>query len=100
MDKYMVTCHTLLMLPRYALVPRGQSPGVSVGHTCSFIPSDEEGKGKIVIVGGANPNGSFSESSVIDLGNVKTSHSELLYCVIMPVVHVRGGFIVLDLTSF
>ncbi|XP_076139331.1 rab9 effector protein with kelch motifs [Alosa pseudoharengus] len=51
----------------YALVPRGQSPGVSVGHTCTFIPSDEGGKGKIVLVGGANPNGSFSESSVIDL---------------------------------
>ncbi|KAL2100330.1 hypothetical protein ACEWY4_004724 [Coilia grayii] len=52
----------------YALVPRGQSPGVSVGHTSSFIPScDEGGKGRIVIVGGANPNGSFSECSVIDL---------------------------------
>ncbi|XP_012669886.2 rab9 effector protein with kelch motifs isoform X2 [Clupea harengus] len=51
----------------YALVPRGQCPGVSVGHTCTFLPFDEGGKGKIVIVGGANPNGSFSESSVIDL---------------------------------
>lgn len=66
--------HTFLVVPRYALVPRGQSPGVSVGHTCTFIPSDEGEKGKIVIVGGANPNGSFSECSVIDLGEI--SHSE------------------------
>lgn len=51
----------------YAVVPRGGGPGVSVGHTCTYAPGKDAGKGKILIVGGANPNGSFSESHVLDL---------------------------------
>nr|ACO09334.1 Tip elongation aberrant protein 1 [Osmerus mordax] len=51
----------------YSLIPRGGGPGVSVGHTCMFIPSEGEGKGSVLIVGGANPNGSFSESHVLNL---------------------------------
>lgn len=50
------------------MVPRGGGPGVSVGHTCAYVPAKDSGKGKILIVGGANPNGSFSESHVLDLG--------------------------------
>ncbi|RXM92474.1 Rab9 effector protein with kelch motifs [Acipenser ruthenus] len=59
----------------YALVPRGESPGVRVGHTCTYLPSaaDNQGKGKILIVGGANPNGSFSDSHIIDLA--RTYHT-------------------------
>ncbi|XP_075899721.1 rab9 effector protein with kelch motifs [Nelusetta ayraudi] len=53
----------------YSLIPRGSAPGVSVGHTCSFIPSEDEGKGRILIVGGANPSGSFSHSHTINLDN-------------------------------
>ncbi|XP_029940766.1 rab9 effector protein with kelch motifs [Salarias fasciatus] len=53
----------------YSLIPRGSAPGVSVGHSCTFIPSDDGGKGKIFIVGGANPSGSFSESHIINLDN-------------------------------
>ncbi|KAL4609421.1 rab9 effector protein with kelch motifs isoform X1 [Arapaima gigas] len=51
----------------YALVPRGGAPGVSVGHTCTYLPSSDGDKGRIVIIGGANPNGSFSDCHVIDL---------------------------------
>ncbi|XP_066568975.1 rab9 effector protein with kelch motifs isoform X2 [Amia ocellicauda] len=51
----------------YALVPTGGGPGVRVGHTCSYIPGKEGSKGKIFIIGGANPNGSFSDSYIIDL---------------------------------
>ncbi|XP_068190642.1 rab9 effector protein with kelch motifs isoform X2 [Antennarius striatus] len=47
----------------------GSAPGVSVGHTCTFIPSEDGGQGRIVIVGGANPSGSFSNSHVINLDN-------------------------------
>lgn len=50
------------------MIPRGSAPGVSVGHTCTFISSEEERRGRIVIVGGANPSGSFSESHAINLG--------------------------------
>ncbi|XP_015247917.1 PREDICTED: rab9 effector protein with kelch motifs [Cyprinodon variegatus] len=53
----------------YSLMPGGSTPGVSVGHTCMFVPSEDGGRGRIVIVGGANPSGSFSESYVINLDN-------------------------------
>lgn len=53
----------------YSLIPRGSSPGVSVGHTCTFCPSEDRGKGRILIVGGANPSGSFSHSHIINLDN-------------------------------
>lgn len=55
---------------RYALIPRGSAPGVSVGHNCTFIPSVDEGKGRVIIVGGANPSGSFSDSHIINLGKL------------------------------
>ncbi|KAM3874501.1 rab9 effector protein with kelch motifs [Diretmus argenteus] len=53
----------------YSLIPRGSGPGVSVGHTSTYIPSGDGGKGQIIIVGGANPSGSFSQSHVINLDN-------------------------------
>lgn len=53
----------------YSVIPRGSAPGVSVGHTCTFIPPKEDGKGRILIVGGANPSGSFSHSHIINLDN-------------------------------
>ncbi|XP_047425289.1 rab9 effector protein with kelch motifs [Mugil cephalus] len=51
----------------YSLMPRGSAPGVSVGHTCVYTPSEDGGKGRILIVGGANPSGSFSDSHIINL---------------------------------
>ncbi|XP_043914632.1 rab9 effector protein with kelch motifs [Protopterus annectens] len=50
----------------YALVPTGQIPSVRVGHTCLHIPQTD-GKGQIVVVGGANLNGSFSDAYILDL---------------------------------
>lgn len=41
---------------------------MSVGHTCTFTPSVDGGKGRIIIVGGANPTGSFTHSHTINLG--------------------------------
>ncbi|XP_017263047.1 rab9 effector protein with kelch motifs [Kryptolebias marmoratus] len=60
----------------YSLIPRGSTPSVSVGHTCMFIPSEDGGKGRILIVGGANPSGSFSDSCVINLDNHEWDTSE------------------------
>uniref|UniRef100_A0A3P8TBR6 Rab9 effector protein with kelch motifs n=1 Tax=Amphiprion percula TaxID=161767 RepID=A0A3P8TBR6_AMPPE len=54
---------------RYSLIPSGDAAGVSVGHTCTFVPSEDGGKGRILIVGGANPSGSFSHSHIINLDN-------------------------------
>uniref|UniRef100_H3DN27 Rab9 effector protein with kelch motifs n=1 Tax=Tetraodon nigroviridis TaxID=99883 RepID=H3DN27_TETNG len=53
----------------YSFIPRGSAPGLSVGHSCTFIPSVDEGKGRIIIVGGANPSGSFTHSHIINLDN-------------------------------
>ncbi|KAM9841463.1 rab9 effector protein with kelch motifs [Aulostomus maculatus] len=53
----------------YSLALRGEAPGVSVGHTCTFIQSPDGGKGRILIAGGANPSGSFSHSHIINLDN-------------------------------
>ncbi|XP_029024330.1 rab9 effector protein with kelch motifs [Betta splendens] len=55
----------------YSLIPRGSAPGVSVGHTCTFIPCGEEGEGRILIVGGANPSGSFPHSHIINLNKLE-----------------------------
>lgn len=53
---------------RYSLRTRGRAPGVSVGHTCMFIPSEDGGNGKLIVVGGANPSSSFSGSHIMNLG--------------------------------
>ncbi|XP_073697367.1 rab9 effector protein with kelch motifs isoform X2 [Garra rufa] len=55
----------------YVVVPTGAGPGVSVGHTCTFVASSDGGKGRIVIVGGANPDGSFSDSYIINLADAE-----------------------------
>ncbi|XP_048414779.2 rab9 effector protein with kelch motifs [Stegostoma tigrinum] len=51
----------------YALVPKGETPDVRVGHTLTYVPDTSE-EGKVIIVGGANPNGSFSDAYILDLG--------------------------------
>lgn len=61
--------YNICLLCRYVVVATGAAPGVSVGHTCTFLPSSDGGKGRIVVVGGANPDGSFSDSHMINLGN-------------------------------
>ncbi|XP_038637710.1 rab9 effector protein with kelch motifs isoform X5 [Scyliorhinus canicula] len=50
----------------YALVPRGENPDVRVGHTLTYVPDTSE-KGTVIIVGGANPNGSFSDAHILNL---------------------------------
>lgn len=53
----------------YSLMPRGCAPSMRVGHTATYYASDSETKGKILIVGGANPSGSFSDTYMINLDN-------------------------------
>lgn len=57
---------------RYTLTPPGDSPCARVGHSCSYLPPVGDAKrGKVFIVGGADPNRSFSDVYTMDLG--KTS---------------------------
>ncbi|XP_075435512.1 rab9 effector protein with kelch motifs isoform X2 [Ascaphus truei] len=52
----------------YALVPRGEGPSSRVGHTCMYVPpSDVSAKGKVLILGGADPSCCFSDAHIIDL---------------------------------
>ncbi|XP_048198716.1 rab9 effector protein with kelch motifs isoform X2 [Perognathus longimembris pacificus] len=52
----------------YTLIPSGDSPSPRVGHSCSYLPPvGDAKKGKVFIVGGANPNQSFSDVHTLDL---------------------------------
>ncbi|XP_017404649.1 rab9 effector protein with kelch motifs isoform X2 [Cebus imitator] len=54
---------------RYTLTLPGDSPCARVGHSCSYLPPVGNAKrGKVFIVGGANPNRSFSDVHTMDLG--------------------------------
>ncbi|XP_005251697.1 rab9 effector protein with kelch motifs isoform X1 [Homo sapiens] len=53
----------------YTLTVPGDSPCARVGHSCSYLPPVGNAKrGKVFIVGGANPNRSFSDVHTMDLG--------------------------------
>ncbi|XP_047380216.1 rab9 effector protein with kelch motifs isoform X1 [Sciurus carolinensis] len=53
----------------YTLTPPGDNPCARVGHSCSYLPPVGNAKrGKVVIVGGANPNRSFSDVHTMNLG--------------------------------
>lgn len=53
--------------------PGGDGPSPRVGHTCEFLGGKSDGdlqgdKGRILIIGGANPDGAFSDVYSIDIG--------------------------------
>lgn len=53
----------------YTLTLPGDKPCPRVGHSCSYLPPVGDAKrGKVFIVGGANPNQSFSDVYTMDLG--------------------------------
>ncbi|XP_045428017.1 rab9 effector protein with kelch motifs isoform X2 [Pipistrellus kuhlii] len=52
----------------YTLTPAGDSPCARVGHSCSYLPPVGDAKrGRVFIVGGADPNRSFSDVHTMDL---------------------------------
>ncbi|XP_054583282.1 rab9 effector protein with kelch motifs isoform X2 [Eptesicus fuscus] len=52
----------------YTLTPPGDSPCARVGHSCLYLPHVGDAKrGKVFIVGGADPNRSFSDVHTMDL---------------------------------
>ncbi|XP_071946960.1 uncharacterized protein [Antedon mediterranea] len=61
----------------YVLSPRGEPPSMRVGHTCIFVPENKESSSKLLIVGGANPNGSFSETYFLDFKKYEWDIPEL-----------------------
>ncbi|KAG9461884.1 hypothetical protein GDO78_015470, partial [Eleutherodactylus coqui] len=52
----------------YAFAPSQEAPSPRVGHTCLYVPDpDAQGKGKVVIVGGADPGCCYSDAHIINL---------------------------------
>lgn len=55
------------------LSPAGEGPSARVGHTSLFLGGKNEGdlqgneRGRILIIGGANPDGAFNDVYNIDL---------------------------------
>ena len=55
----------------YVLSALGECPSVRVGHTCTHITGENGSNGKIYVIGGANPNGSFGDTFILDLDVLK-----------------------------
>lgn len=51
----------------YVISALGECPSQRVGHTATYIQGPEGHNGKVYIIGGANPNGPFSDTYVLDL---------------------------------
>ena len=49
----------------YVLSPNGDAPCIRVGHTCTFVAGDPR---RVLVIGGANPDGSFGDVYSLDLG--------------------------------
>ena len=49
----------------YVLSPEGDGPCIRVGHTCTFVAGESR---RVLVIGGANPDGSFADVFVLDLG--------------------------------
>lgn len=65
---------------RYTLTPPGDSPCARVGHSCSYLPPVGDAKrGKVFIVGGADPSRSFSDVHTMDLGKTSSCGARALW---------------------
>ncbi|KAG9490855.1 hypothetical protein GDO78_006275 [Eleutherodactylus coqui] len=68
----------------YTFAPSGEAPSHRVGHTCLYVPDpDTQGKGKVVIVGGADPSRCYSDAHIINLDTyewINPDWKDLLPC--------------------
>lgn len=86
----------------YVLSPDGDAPCVRVGHTCTFISCEREPR-RVLVIGGANPDGSFADVYALDLEKFQWSspdwtgissryeHSTFIPDCNPKKVHVFGG---------
>ncbi|KAM7431999.1 hypothetical protein ABFA07_017498 [Porites harrisoni] len=57
----------------YVLSPEGDGPCIRVGHTCTFVAGESR---RVLVIGGANPDGSFADVFVLDLEKYEWSCPE------------------------
>lgn len=56
----------------YVLATEGDAPSMRVGTSATFMPGKaEDDEGKLFFIGGANPDGTFSEVNVLDLSTMQ-----------------------------
>ena len=60
----------------YVISPEGDGPCIRVGHTCTFYTAGESRR--VLVIGGANPDGSFADVYVLDLGLLLEIYQGLL----------------------
>lgn len=58
----------------YVISPEGDGPCIRVGHTCTFYTAGESRR--VLVIGGANPDGSFADVYVLDLDKFQWSCPE------------------------
>ncbi|XP_030848354.1 rab9 effector protein with kelch motifs-like [Strongylocentrotus purpuratus] len=62
----------------YVVSARGQHPSMRVGQCCCHIPSGGGGGiGKLAVIGGANPNGPFDETHLLEFDQYEWDEPEL-----------------------
>ncbi|XP_066837080.1 rab9 effector protein with kelch motifs isoform X3 [Anser cygnoides] len=52
----------------YRLRPRGAGPSGRVGHGCLPVPG---GPGRVLLLGGADPDGAFADAHLVELGSLR-----------------------------
>lgn len=51
----------------YVVSAVGESPSMRVGQTATFVKGTDGKNGQVVVIGGANPDGAFAETFILDL---------------------------------
>ncbi|KAL5012726.1 hypothetical protein ScPMuIL_011277 [Solemya velum] len=61
----------------YVLATEGSCPSMRVGHTCTYLKGERTGdNGKLYVIGGADPSGSFQETYVLDMNTLNWERLE------------------------
>ena len=50
----------------YVLSPEGEGPCIRVGHTCTYFAKGQQRL--VLVIGGANPDRSFADVHILNLG--------------------------------
>lgn len=88
----------------YVLATEGSCPSMRVGHTCTYIKGDRaEDNGRLYVIGGADPSGSFQDTYVLNLNTLswekleapdlqaRYEHTAIVPCSQLESIYVFGG---------
>ena len=75
----------------YVLSPDGDAPCIRVGHTCTFVAGQVR---RVLVIGGANPDGSFADVYSLDLGSLLKFTGHCFKSQVINRFRMRGGLMV------